>query len=76
MEVVQLSGVPLVDDPCLTVAQQCGENHCTVHLYLCLYGDPSSVSHIFVQSGKSNARLDKSSVHLVIDHNGARESDS
>lgn len=70
----KLSGVLLVDSPRLTAIQQCDENHSTVDLNLCLNFDASSVQHVHVPSAQCNARLGKSSVHLVIDHNVPGES--
>lgn len=74
MEVVQLSGVPLVDSPRFTTIQQCGENHSTVDLNRFLCFDASSVPHLLLQSSEGNSCLGQSSFHLDIDHNVLGES--
>ena len=43
VEVVQLSDMALIDCPCFTTIEQCGENYGPVHLDLCLEGDASPV---------------------------------
>ena len=48
VEVVQLPGVTLIDRPCFTAIEQCGENNGPVHLDLCLCGDPSPVPNVLV----------------------------
>lgn len=53
VEVVQLSDVPLLDSPRFTAIQQCGENHNTVDLNICLCCDARSVPHVLVQSAES-----------------------
>ena len=48
VEVVQLPGVTLIDRPCFTAIEQCGQNNDPVHLDLCLCGDPSPVPNVLM----------------------------
>ena len=48
VEVVHLPGVTLIDRPCFTAIEQCGQNNGPVHLDLCLCGDPSPVPNVLV----------------------------
>ena len=62
---VQLLGMALVDRPCFTVTEQCGENNGPVHLYLSLYGDASPVPHVLVESAKGDAGFCESGQRAV-----------
>ena len=48
VELAQLPGVTLIDRPCFTAIEKCGQINGLVHLDLCLCGDPSPVPNILV----------------------------
>ena len=67
MEVVDLPGMALIDQPRITAIEHSGKHYRFVDLDLCLRVDASSVPHILVESAEGSTCLGESGVDLVVD---------
>ena len=57
MEMVELSGVSVVDRPGLTSVEEGGKNHCMVDLQLGVQTESPSLPHILTESPESSTGL-------------------
>ena len=67
VEVVDLSGMALLDHPRITAIEHSGKHYDFVDLDLCLRGDACSAPHILVESVEGSTCLGESGVDLVVD---------